>query len=406
MEKNSTISQFVNVEFPGDRYTRLAWLIFLSFVLILGVIGNSLILRVYSTKTLKTCTHVLIMALALTDLTICLLLSLDICSLALLIMNSPTPLVLNYSRYIRTSTVGASVGITVLIAVDRRDCVCRPHRRFLTPRRGKKAAWIAVVFSFIGTTPDLINRVTPRPAYSIISLFLQSVYFIISLVVIAYCYRQVFKKIRTHVKVFSMTKSSSLVTEWSTRFQPAISKPKDLGESIINKSTKSISDRLTDDCSNRNDSTSQHITMENRPQQTNENQMVSVATNSKDDADCNVRDTHCVVTSVDQPAVAEIRFPVKPEKNGATLQRKTTFMLFITSLVFLLSWLPYWIFVALTIIDSSGSSVSQQLMDISHAILIVLFANNALNPLVYGIANRRFRKDCLNVFRKVKVTKQ
>ncbi|XP_071798816.1 alpha-2Db adrenergic receptor-like [Asterias amurensis] len=406
MESNSTPIQDFDFLFPGESGGQVIWLVFLSVIMIFGVIGNSLILRVYSTKTLTTCTHVLIMALALTDISVCIFLSLDICSLILLLMNSTVPRVLYVSRYIRTSMISACITNTVLIALDRYDCVCRSNRRILTPRRGKIAAWFALVVSFLATIPDLIDRLRNQSQNQMILLTSQGLAFVFSLVVIAFCYRQVFNKIRKHVKVFAMTSAGDPATELSTRVQPSTSPNKHLAVSIIGKY---VSDRSRDDCSNQEGCSYQDTAMDNRPQQSSVNLNVSVTTESA--THDNVPGNKLILKPSDQPAVkntnkarvVDNRRPKKAENNGATLQRKTTIMLFITSLVYLLTWLPYWFFIVLFIIDSKGSSVDRKLMDTSQAFLVILYANNALNPLIYGIANRRFREDCLKVFCKDKV---
>ena len=89
--------------------------------------------------------------------------------------------------------------------------------------------------------------------------------------------------------------------------------------------------------------------------------------------------------------------------NTAILQRKTTTMLFATSMIFLFTWLPYWIYIAVTFALSSGLSINPLFVKILHETYLILYINNAINPLIYGLANRRFRKDCSEVLRKIKL---
>ena len=90
---------------------------------------------------------------------------------------------------------------------------------------------------------------------------------------------------------------------------------------------------------------------------------------------------------------------------NTVLQRKTTKMLLITSVVFVLTWLPYYIFVVMVFADYGGADINPRLLQILKNLAVVIFVNNAVNPLIYGIANRRFRKDCREVLRKIKLCK-
>ncbi|XP_038054710.1 trace amine-associated receptor 7e-like [Patiria miniata] len=90
---------------------------------------------------------------------------------------------------------------------------------------------------------------------------------------------------------------------------------------------------------------------------------------------------------------------IPPKADAAVLQRKTTSILFITSVVFLLTWLPYWIRVAGTFASYSDPVFHM----IFRHLFVTLYVNNAVNPLIYGLANRRFRKDCKAFLNKSKL---
>ena len=91
------------------------------------------------------------------------------------------------------------------------------------------------------------------------------------------------------------------------------------------------------------------------------------------------------------------------QRNRQSLQRKTTHMLFMTSVVFMLTWLPQAVYVG-TKLAGSGSSSNDGgpvSADAVFNLKPVLFLNNVVNPLIYGIANRRFRQACIDVLRKI-----
>ena len=118
-------------------------------VLLFGVPGNCLILCVYWTKTLKTSTNVFIMALAWTDLSVC---CLGIISYAFYLGSVRVPIVNVFEK----AFVALSIMLTIAIAVDRFDCICRQQRRFLTHKRGKIVVLCAVLISLSIALPHFI----------------------------------------------------------------------------------------------------------------------------------------------------------------------------------------------------------------------------------------------------------
>jgi hypothetical protein len=46
-------------------------------------------------------------------------------------------------EWIEENSMFTSTGLTIMIALDRYDCICRPQRRFFNATRGKAAALIS-----------------------------------------------------------------------------------------------------------------------------------------------------------------------------------------------------------------------------------------------------------------------
>ncbi|XP_038068500.1 vasopressin V1a receptor-like [Patiria miniata] len=164
-----------------------------AVVFVFGIPGNCLILRVYWTKARKTSTHVLIMALAWADLSVCLILSISIVGLALECGGNGR----DFSMLITTLWdigIGASFGITAAIAADRYDCICRPQRRYCTPRRAKVAAFVILLFSVIFSIPGRIRNYLYPPMLGIDLLVpvVENITVLIALVTIGICYGNVY----------------------------------------------------------------------------------------------------------------------------------------------------------------------------------------------------------------------
>ena len=74
-------------------------------------------------------------------------------------------------------------------------------------------------------------------------------------------------------------------------------------------------------------------------------------------------------------------------------------MLLVTSLVFLVSWVPYWLYMASILARLLGTEISEQTNFALEKCAYIIYINNAVNPVIYSLANRRFREDCKGVFK-------
>ncbi|XP_038068547.1 D(2) dopamine receptor A-like [Patiria miniata] len=424
-----------------------------AVVFVIGVPGNCLILRVYWTKARKTSTHILIMALASTDLYVCLILSISIVGLALECGGNGE----DFSMLIRTFWyigIVASFCITAAIAVDRYDCICRPQRRYCTPRRAKVAAFVIVLFSVLFCIPGSIRDYLYPPMLGIDLLvpIAENIAMLIALVTIGICYGNVYAAVLRHVKVGAIPERTSTQDDQvATKIdkdrtipptQSALPKKNHL--SAINNhmakrgngsdrnskcSTQPPSDapvrieantsvvdnevstviNLADTSSTPHQASTSRLDILEVPQNTNGNlvnpaerdfkvgpQSVSQAVSEQDCSKGGDKNL-CGDTNT-------LRRHAPKRMGGAVLQRKTTKMLFITSVVFLLTWLPDLIDNAIHIAYLAGSNIDPEstFYNIWNWLSFTIFINNAINPLIYGLANKRFRKDCVAVFRKMR----
>ena len=168
------------------------------------------------------------MTLAWVDMFACLLLLVRIAEQALHLTARQIPLLIKLMRSFETTAVGASIMITAVIAADRYDCVCRPHRRFFSHGRGKLAAWASLLFSVVINIPAYVE-IPPDfsiPSLQMIRLSFHVICFVTSLVMIAVCYSCVYKAIQKRVKVGAVSTGRDdnglrLNNEWSTRIPSA-----------------------------------------------------------------------------------------------------------------------------------------------------------------------------------------
>ncbi|XP_038053954.1 gastrin/cholecystokinin type B receptor-like [Patiria miniata] len=355
----------------GDTFTLVVHVI----VFLIGVPGNCLILRVYWTKAHKTSTHVFIMALAWADLAVCMQRWHRVSEEAILLAGGhETPRVILIAWAFTNSFIGVSVLMTAVIAADRYDCVCRARNRFFTKKRAQVTVIITFVFSFVINIPAFYLALSTDPSNAVVRMLVfafQIVLFVTALVMIAVCYQLVYMAIRKHVKVGVHSKAGLSVGGHD-------------GERCC-----------SDVSGTARSGVSWSVEMDVK---TSPLKMKGLSTIKGTDACSSSR--AIPGTSSDRKAKGEQTRKVK----AVNLQRKTTRMLFITSAVFVLTWLPYWTYIAVEYAFLGGAPIHptfrRMLKSFSFA---CLFINNVVNPLIYGIANRRFRQDCKEVLKKLRL---
>ncbi|CAH3184505.1 unnamed protein product [Porites lobata] len=100
--------------------------------------------------------------------------------------------------------------------------------------------------------------------------------------------------------------------------------------------------------------------------------------------------------------VVKFLFGAHPQHHGAAnRQRKLTVTLFITTIVSLLTWLPYAVFIFLISQPSIGKFLSfQEFERLEFSLTILFLMNSLVNPIVYTIRMPKFRKALLVLFKR------
>ena len=96
-------------------------------------------------------------------------------------------------------------------------------------------------------------------------------------------------------------------------------------------------------------------------------------------------------------------FRAYPQRHcaAALRQRKLTVTLFITTLVSLLLWLPYNIYLLVAWSTDILNSLSfKERFDLECSLNFLLFANSLVNPILYTIRMPDFKKALLSLFRR------
>ena len=99
----------------------------------------------------------------------------------------------------------------------------------------------------------------------------------------------------------------------------------------------------------------------------------------------------------------KFRFGAHPQRHcaAALRQRKLTVTLFITTLVSLLLWLPYNIFLLVDWSSDILKSLSlQEDFHLFYSLIFLFYANSLVNPILYTIRMPDFEKALLSLFRR------
>ena len=337
-------------------------------ILLLGVPGNSLILRVYWSKAITTSTHILVMSLALMDLAICLCQVSDLLSdVAQITGQINKHIMFEIMGWIEDTCISSSVGLIVIIALDRYDCICRPQRRFFNATRGKAAAFISFLVALSSTTPKFIKVFmnTDLPTLEQVTLGTYLAYLLIAFVVIIISYSRVYMTIRKHVKIGLPSKmakadvsppkidqqpnpnqqTNPAITAAPIKPEPALlTVPDKSGNMSLQKiSVASIS--LVTSSSTSETKAASEGSSENNVHSTT-SQMSTSGSKVSDQAHRDNRGRRVKTTG------------------APSLQRKTTRMLLISSVVLMVTWLPYCLYLCVYFADLNGLSTSPIIVDI------------------------------------------
>ena len=99
--------------------------------------------------------------------------------------------------------------------------------------------------------------------------------------------------------------------------------------------------------------------------------------------------------------VCKVRFGAQPQHHGAaSRERKLTITLLIVTVVSLLLYLPYMIVNYLYCIKTSGLNPGLVPFHLNNAIVVLVFGNSLVNPILYAIRIPEYRSAVIALFRR------
>ena len=322
-------------------------------LVIIGVPGNLLVIIVYASKGTRISAHVFIIGLAIADIIVCFTRPLGVFN------NIPqlqkykhsSEIICRLPYFLKYLSMFSSVFITVAIAVDRYFAVCKPHGHIMTVRRAKIVLLSCLILClFFSIPPLVIFGLVKYPYYGkvcsigtprwTVSLLYTPMYVVgsISVFVIIVMYSLIYLAIRNRIKVRS-----------------SVSETQATSSTMGSESNGDVP------------------------------RVITMATSQ--DNEVNPHDQRSVPL-----------WPRQPQK----LKSKTTKMLFITTVVFVTTWIPFMVTMKMFPMDDL-----KQTNPVSYIFVVLvsklMLINHAVNPFIYGLVSQKFRDDAKQTFSKIRM---
>ncbi|XP_064610461.1 orexin receptor type 2-like [Liolophura sinensis] len=370
--------------------------LYILILLVTGVIGNSLVLYVYLKRFKRTSSNYFILSMAMFDMVSCCIgMPTEIYDLRYPYMfysNAACKIL----RYTESVTIIGSVFILVAVAVDRCFKICKPFRN-TSLRVFKKICLAIVAFSFLTVIPSIfvsgvvdvktdfpgvvgrdcsVVKTLPKGSVLVWYGFLMVQFTLCSVTMIALYIRIWFEIKRRQKQVISsesceVFKDHGTLSRSPTPLSPVDRSVTDVaqikGESVARiKYLPSTSISVSSDP----DSSGLH------EEETRSYRPCRLGSNSSDGLDAERKS----LRQIGEHMMTKIRVS------------KTTVMLFVVTLAFILSYLPT------LIVMVTRSKGTKSRTDASDFLMKLLsksyFINNSINPIIYSFLNRHFRTEC------------
>ncbi|XP_076084135.1 uncharacterized protein LOC143054924 [Mytilus galloprovincialis] len=394
--------------------------IYLIILMIIGIFGNSLVIYVYKFRFKRSTSRIFILSLAIFDLLTCLF------GMPYHILDMIYPLTFVWNgvckglSFALTFTILASIFVLNLIAIDRYRKICIPFKKQLSGKGTLIMCWVVVFVALIMAVPiifiygsvevetripnvpgmecyisaDLMDSVIPmiydatNILIFVVTVFLLSVLYI--KVGIVVWKRKQFHEIVRNASKHSTTSGTS--TPETMVFQMhALNDEAKLGVQL----KKSNSDNAVQLHNTKTpiykqpsiDSSRMSPTIIKKEKNAQQKQMKRLM-------------SELSTVSGDETNTTGKSASVSNKKQMRTL--RITAMLFIITLIFIVSFLPY-----LTIQIMNGlngnfwNDMSITELILVHLLMRTYFINNMINPIVYWFLDKKFKQEVRKFFREI-----
>lgn len=371
-------------------YINIPSIIYTFILLFIGIPGNATVFYIYFTRWKKSSTRVFIIALAILDLTNCTLTFPFELAHMFNPFNFDFPVLCKLFRFTTYTCNSGGALLLIAIAVDRHMRICKPYKKPMNPKIAKLISIVIIVTSVATCWPSLIiYGIEVRPITPTIELkfclietgYRDTQYPLAYLLVQCACTIVIFIVL---VVIYSII-GAQVCRRW--KFRTTSLKSVGDGDDGV------IADISSINCNDKDDSV------------------------WKDDEE---KDTNSSLVNENEPKLKPdvARLPYLSQSSTMLKKKKvfdsrairigkTTIMLFVVTIAYILCFSP---FLGLA---SHRSIYPERWLNLSQAgetlyqfFLRSYLANCAINPIIYSYFNRIFRQECVKFYRKLFCTKQ
>lgn len=393
---NDTSGHRYTIEDLNDRYTqqKLGGIVFVALMMVVGVIGNAHVLYLFAFKFPKSNHRIYILCLAVLDMITC---SIGMPFVIVDLQNTLTfesAIVCKLLRFLNYFNSGGSAFTLVVIAVDRYKKICHPLGKQMNERKAKIACSIALSISLLiawpapvlygkSTVDTHVDGITGVSCFTEdqfkktkYQLYFNSVLILVvfgSFVALIVLYsligRRIWKQGKARTKMLNPTLQGAAPV-----VEPASSS--NSGSGTENSTDNTLS---TEGDTVKNASSSVELTHVDSPESPHKSQHTKE--NKKKDG-----------------KKPKLNNETKSKAHGNKTKR-TTLMLFIITVVFILSFAPH-LALKITVFLNKTFLESRTFAEafLYHTFVWSFFINNMANPIIYGFCDSRFRREVRNMY--------
>ncbi|XP_071141444.1 muscarinic acetylcholine receptor M4-like [Mytilus edulis] len=413
--------------------------VYLVMLMIIGIFGNTMVLYVYKFRFRKSTSRVFILSLAAFDLITCLF------GMPYHILDLAHPYTFTWDAVCKslsfalTFTILGSIYVLDLIAIDRYRKICKPLEKQLSAMGTKIICWVTALVAAISASPMIflygvadVNTRTPNItgkecyisneySFTEFPLIYDGFFillFLLSILIVSILYIYVGIAVRKRKKVHEPNLNGSgsgfgtpLGSRRTTTGEDTISTPlgslreKDgtirphlHGHSPIIKQISKFSNLSYN---------SPRIPRKVNKEMKKEKSFRQKLKRAMSDVSSGDYDSNSGTGTLDR-GQGQLKI-IDQTKMASRKQRRTlriTTMLFIITLIFVISFLPYLIIEVISNTDETyWNTMETWELVISSLLYRTYFINNMVNPIVYWCLDQKFKKEVVKFFTRCKTCK-
>ncbi|XP_061169732.1 octopamine receptor beta-2R-like [Saccostrea echinata] len=376
-------------------------IVYVFLLLILGIPGNVLVVYVYHSWR-RSPSRLVIIALAIFDLVNCLFtIPTEIYFIVNLIGN-PSPILCKLSRFITFSMNNASSFVLLFIAIDRFKRIYKPLKPPYSNRVTKIVISIGFVIAFLFSWPSLLiygSQTITIPLPSSNGVCLRGLTCLIDDDVLSTMYPLLFNIILTVgtciidlimicVYVYIGSRSIKAIRE-TNQFFPKFAMATNDSVDFSAEYSHEVHDPILINGEKDTRYDRKHSAMNG-----------SLSIKSKYDS-LDRKGSTVTIASTKKVHSSKPSF-AKADRRGRRQMLKSTFMLFLVTVLFIASFIPYCTIVFIRYTNSDHyTNLSNTGKAVYNVFLRSYMLSSALNPVIYSFLSSKFRKQCKRIAHKI-----